>query len=200
MRFLAINTAAKEIEIAVCFDELKISKSLPKAMAAEQLLPLIDEILNESKIDLDKFEHFVCVTGPGSFTGIRIGVNTVRAFAYALKKQSYGVTFNRVMSYMHSGKVMTVVDGNSGVRYIAAFDGEELVLDHSCVYAKDVVNYVPAGYRVVSDCETEGIESQKYVPDGEALLKAAEYAIKNKLSDEPLYIRKAQPDRKEGDI
>ena len=53
---------------------------------------------------------------------------------------------------------------------------------------------------MVSDCETEGIESQKYVPDGEALLKAAEYAIKNKLSDEPLYIRKAQPDRKEGDI
>ena len=50
MRFLAINTAAKEIEIAVCFDDLKICKSLPKAMAAEQLLPLIDEILNESKI------------------------------------------------------------------------------------------------------------------------------------------------------
>lgn len=200
MRFLAINTAANVIEVAISFDNSEICRSLPKAMAAEQLLPLIDNILSENGISLGDFEQFVCVTGPGSFTGIRIGVNTTKAFAYALKKQSYGVTFNRVMSYMHSGKVMTIVDGNSGVRYIAEFDGEKVVLEHKCVYAKDVRNYLDGSEAVVSDCVTEGVDCIAYVADGKALLKAAKYAIENSLPDSPLYIRKAQPDRREGDI
>lgn len=198
MRYVAINTASSVIEIVVVFDDKFIAKRIEKKMAAEQLLPALDEILDTAQISLDMFDDFVCVVGPGSFTGIRIGVNTIRAFAYALKKNAYGVTFNRVLAYYYNGKSVAVVDGGNDVCYLAKYDDEATILEPICIYKKDINLYLTDGEKVVSDYQNDF--SQLFVNDGVALKKAAEFAIKNKLGTDPLYIRKPQPERKEFDI
>ena len=43
-------------------------------------MPLVDEILTQTKLTLKDFDFYACCTGPGSFTGVRIGVSTVKAF------------------------------------------------------------------------------------------------------------------------
>ena len=200
MRFIAINTAAPVIEILVVFDQSRKFARLEKVMAAEQLLPALDSLLDQMGKKLADFDHFVCVVGPGSFTGIRIGVNTVRAFAYALGKNAYGVTYNRVMAYNSSGKVLTLVDGGAGVCYVCAFDGDEEVGEPICIYKKDAKSQMDkfSSFKAVADYELDG--SEFYLPDGAALEKAACYAINAKLGTQPLYIRKPQPERKENDI
>ena len=200
MKFIAINTAAPIIEIAVVYDEQVSAVKLEKVMAAEQLLPTLDEMLDMLGLVLDDFDSFVCVTGPGSFTGIRIGINTVRSFAYALNKGVYGVTYDKVMAYNSSGKVVCVVEGGAGVCYVTAFDGEQVVCEPTCIYKKDLCGYLVkfSGYEVIADYAVEGATT--YNADGNSLIKAACYAIANKLDANPLYIRKAQPDRKENDI
>lgn len=196
MRFVAINTAGPIIEIAVCHDEKERYSKLDKVMAAEQLLPMLDEMLDEMKLELSDFDDFVCTVGPGSFTGIRIGVNTVRSFAYALNKNAYGVTYNRILAYSNMGRTVTFVDGGGLACYMAIYDGDETVSEPICIYKKDCAQYIESG--AIADFKLEG--TKIYDPDGSALIKAARYAINNKLGTDPLYIRKPQPERKGSDI
>lgn len=200
MRFIAINTAAPVIEIVVVYDEKHIAVRLEKVMAAEQLLPQLDEMLDKMELRVNDFDSFVCVVGPGSFTGIRIGINTVRSFAYALGKEAFGVTYDRVMAYNSSGKVVSVIEGGAGVCYVTAFDGEEIIYEPTCIYKKDLNDFLAkfAGYKVIADYAVDCAIA--YEASGQSLVKAAIYAIQNKLGTDPLYIRKAQPDRKENDI
>ncbi len=199
MRYLAINTAAPIIEIAVIYDEREEYIKLEKVMAAEQLLPEVDAALDKMGIKLSDLDDFVCVVGPGSFTGIRIGVNTVRALAYALNKNAYGVTYNRVMAYNISGsEVTTIVDGGGDVCYVAVYTGDETVAEPICIYKKDAEDFLKKYGNGISDFELPCCSV--YSPGIGAMKKAAEYAIKNKSGTQPVYIRKPQPDRKGSDI
>ncbi len=198
MRYLAINTAAPIIEIAVVFDEKEMYVTLEKVMAAEQLLPKIDDMLDDMGVTLSEFDDFVCVTGPGSFTGIRIGVNTVRAFAYALGKHAYGVTYDRVMAYNIGGDAVTFTDGGGDACYASAFNGDKMT-EQTCIYKKDARQFAERyGFKAISDFDLPFCVA--FTPTASAMRRAAEYAIKNKLGTQPVYIRKPQPDRKESDI
>lgn len=200
MRYVAINTAGPIIEALAVYDDKSEYIKLEKVMAAEQLLPALDEMIDKMGLKLSDFDDFVCVVGPGSFTGIRIGVNTVRAFAYALRKNVYGVTYNRVLAYNSNdnAKAVTLVDGGSGVCYVAAYDGDTLA-EPICIYKKDAKELCDKySLAVVADYELDGAEI--YRPDGRALKNAAEYAISTGSGTDPLYIRKPQPERKENDI
>lgn len=199
MRYVAINTAGPVIEIAVSYDDMSLYRKLRKVMAAEQLLPQIDEMLSEAGVKLADFDAFVCVVGPGSFTGIRIGVVVARTLGYALGKDVYGVTYNRVMAYnaMCRGRIVTAADGGGGTCYVAATEGDEAE-EAKCIYKKDLPEFARGCERVIADFEAEG--TIMYSPDGTSLMRAAEYAIENKCGTEPVYIRKPQPDRKGDDL
>lgn len=202
MKFLVINTAAPVIEIATVIGEKVNVRTLQKVMAAEQLLPNIDEMLNEQNLSISDFDQFVCTVGPGSFTGIRIGINTVRTLAYALNKNAYGVTYCKIMSYnsIGGGKTAVVIDGGANVCYVAAYDGEVEILQPTCIYKKDVEAFLASydGFERIADYDLPN--AKRYVFGSDAIIKAAKHAIKNESEPEPLYIRKPQPDRKESDI
>lgn len=193
MRFVAINTAGPKIEAAAVYDERSEYFILDKVMASEQLLPSIDEMLGKMGLRLSDFDDFVCVVGPGSFTGIRIGINTVRAFAYALNKHAYGVTYGRVMAYSSVGRVTTFIDGGGNACYRAVYDGDETVEADECIYKRDAV----ISGECIADFE---MGTKKYEGDRAALIRAARYAIEKRSSTDPIYIRKPQPERKENDI
>ena len=70
-------------------------------------------------------------------------------------------------------------------------------MEPTCIYKKDAEALLSKYKSAIADYDM-GVSL--YTPNGEALKKAAEYAIKNKLGTEPLYIRKPQPERKDSDI
>ena len=72
-------------------DEIFIKNELGIKKHNEIILDLVKQILNENKISLNDIDEFGVVVGPGSFTGIRVGIATIKAFKDALKKDARGI-------------------------------------------------------------------------------------------------------------
>ena len=82
MKILSIDTSSKICSVAILEDtDLIIEKHIENELThSQKLMPLIDEVLKSNNITLSDFDLFACSVGPGSFTGVRIGVSTVKAF------------------------------------------------------------------------------------------------------------------------
>src|SRR5512135_1749772 len=88
MTILAIDTSTDYLSLAVTRDGKTAARFHRRsAMRHSSLLvPMIDKILKKAKVKLKAVDCFAISIGPGSFTGLRIGVTTVKGLAYALKK------------------------------------------------------------------------------------------------------------------
>ncbi len=94
MKLLAVNTATPRCGVAVV-DEERVSAHFvidSRQTHARQLLPLIDQTLAISGLALSDLDGFAVVRGPGSFTGLRIGISTVKGLAAACDKPLTGVS------------------------------------------------------------------------------------------------------------
>lgn len=85
MKILAIDTSSAALGIALSTEKAMLSEfTQNKALThSEKLMPLIDTMLKNIDEDIKTVDAIACTTGPGSFTGIRIGVSTANAFAMA---------------------------------------------------------------------------------------------------------------------
>lgn len=94
MRALAIDTSTAAAGIAVVDEQGLLAEYLLKDMKthSQKLVPMLEELLRSLKLAPADIDIYAAVTGPGSFTGIRIGVTTVKSLAYALKKPTAGIT------------------------------------------------------------------------------------------------------------
>jgi tRNA threonylcarbamoyladenosine biosynthesis protein TsaB len=119
MRILALETATSACTVAVTDDSnvlAELTLQMPRVHSA-RLMPLIAQAIAESgiaKLDLDAIAVGV---GPGSFTGLRIGLATVKGLAYALGKPCVGVSTLRAMAYgtgAQIGLVVAMLDAKRG--------------------------------------------------------------------------------------
>jgi tRNA threonylcarbamoyladenosine biosynthesis protein TsaB len=101
MNFLAVDTSASYLTVIVNRGEDRFVSYLEKAGMKHStlLLPEIDRTLKEANLTLDKLDYFAVVIGAGSFTGIRIGVSTIKALAKSTKKPAVAVTSFDTMAY-----------------------------------------------------------------------------------------------------
>ncbi len=83
MKILSIDTSSKICSVSILEDtDLVIEKHIENELThSQKLMPLIDEILKANHLTLPDFDLFACSVGPGSFTGVRIGVSTIKAFS-----------------------------------------------------------------------------------------------------------------------
>ena len=99
----------------------KAVKFLPDCALTHSVVLMgeIENALAEAGIDKKDIDVFACAVGPGSFTGIRIGVATVKALAYALGKKVLGVTSFDSLAYNVSDgrKKLAVIDARHGNFY-----------------------------------------------------------------------------------
>ena len=161
------------------------------------LMGEIENCMQKANLDLSEVEVFACSVGPGSFTGIRIGVATAKAFAYALSKRVLGVTSFESLAYNIVEKVnkLTIVDARHDNFYVCGFDGENKVVLPPCFKSKTEILEMSKGYLIVSDCAVEGVES--VVADvHKGFISAVEARLSNATFDReqlvPLYVKKSQ--------
>ena len=86
MNILAIDTSSKICSVAILKDNEVITEKHNENTKthSEKLMPMIDQVLKECNLNLKDFDLFACGIGPGSFTGVRIGVSTIKAFCDVL--------------------------------------------------------------------------------------------------------------------
>ena len=196
MKYLAIDTSGAQL-IVVLRDEDKLyTKFNPDCSLAHSvsLMPAVEEILLSANIDLGALDFIAVVTGAGSFTGIRIGVSTVKALGFAKNKPILGVTSFDTLAYtIDSGKVLAVIDAKHGNYYVAGYENKKLVLAPTFISFDDLVK-LSKEYRLVS-VDALTIDHMK----GD-LVKGLISAVEDKVCDatfdyqmvEPLYVRKSQ--------
>ena len=82
MKILSIDTSSKICSVAVLEDDNLITEKHidDEKTHSQKLMPLIDEVLLSCNLSLYDFDLYTCCIGPGSFTGVRIGVSTIKAF------------------------------------------------------------------------------------------------------------------------
>jgi tRNA threonylcarbamoyladenosine biosynthesis protein TsaB len=88
------------------------------------LLPLIEQICKMTNMPIDEIDLFVCTVGPGSFTGIRIGLSTVKGFALATGKPVVGVSTLEALAMNLSGSdfvVCPMLDARKNQIYSALY-------------------------------------------------------------------------------
>lgn len=126
MNILAIETSSKLCGICLCkdkkiIDKLEINNGLTHS---ETLMPLIKKLLEKNNINISNIDAFVCDIGPGSFTGIRIGVATAIAFVDSSNSAKYtGVSSLEALSYniKENGYIASVIDCKNNNCYYALF-------------------------------------------------------------------------------
>lgn len=94
MLVLAIHTAGPACDLALLQDELVLGQECEAMVRGQdaRLPDLVKTLLHRSAVSLSQIDRFAVVTGPGSFTGIRVGVAFARGLALAGEKPCVGVT------------------------------------------------------------------------------------------------------------
>jgi tRNA threonylcarbamoyl adenosine modification protein YeaZ len=96
MRVLAIDTALEACSAAVLDTEqggILASESIPMVRGhAEALLPLVSRVMSEAGMEFGALDRIAVTVGPGSFTGLRVGVAAARGIAVAAGKPAVGLT------------------------------------------------------------------------------------------------------------
>jgi tRNA threonylcarbamoyladenosine biosynthesis protein TsaB len=96
MRILAIDTALEACSAAVLDTEhvaVAVHESLPMVRGhAEALIPLIARVLGRARLTFSEIDRIAVTTGPGSFTGLRVGISAARGIALASGKPAVGLS------------------------------------------------------------------------------------------------------------
>lgn len=196
MKYLAIDTSGDLVVIAVN-GEKTVVKYLEGCTAQHSLtlMPYVEKSLDESGLELDSVDFFAVVTGPGSFTGIRIGVSTVKALCLASGKKALGLTAFDCLAYDDNvpEKAFCVIDASHGNYYCAAYDGKKLSMA-PCFLTEAQVREKSAGYTIVASKEVpfDGAVTAS-IPNG---LKNAADRLGGAAGDYetvlPLYVKRSQ--------
>jgi tRNA threonylcarbamoyladenosine biosynthesis protein TsaB len=122
---LALDTTSEFGSLAVRRDGETISELAlhsPEGFA-HLIFPAIDEVLCKSGIGLADIDCFAAANGPGSFTGVRVGLSAIKGLAAALGKPAVGVSNLRALaSFGNSPLRATMIDARRGEVYAAVYD------------------------------------------------------------------------------
>ncbi len=126
MKLFAVDTSAKTVSAAVLEDDRLITQvTLHTGLThSETLLPICADLLKNARLTLDEIDGFAAGIGPGSFTGLRIGISAVKGFAYAKGKPCAGVSSLEGLAYCHldkEGILCAVTDARRDDAYCACF-------------------------------------------------------------------------------
>jgi tRNA threonylcarbamoyladenosine biosynthesis protein TsaB len=102
---------------------------------AHVLFPAIEQALATARIRLEAVNCFAAASGPGSFTGIRVGLSAVKGLAEAMGKPAVGVSNLKALALFGSGQLRaTVLDARRNQVYVAVYNSKlEIVVPETVV-------------------------------------------------------------------
>ena len=123
---------------------IMIRNKVEKPIIMEDRITEIDNLLKDEKLALNEIDYFGAITGPGSFTGIRIGLTIAKTMAYSLDisiKSISSLTAYLVSNDSNSDK-MCLIEDNKGY-YVSVFDKDKNSIIPEC-YSEEVNYNYPA--------------------------------------------------------
>ena len=137
MKILAVDTTAVSASVAVTQDGKVLSCAFTNTglTHSQTLMPMIDRVLSGAGISAAEIDLFAVNNGPGSFTGVRIGVAAVKGMAHTTEKNCVGISTLESLAYNLSDSDCTAVcamDARCGQVYAAVFRCENGTVTRLC--------------------------------------------------------------------
>ena len=129
MKILALETSAKSVSCAVVEDGAPLASAYQCTglTHSRTLLPMVDAMLKNADLTLDDINAIAIAAGPGSFTGLRIGIAAVKGLAWAADKPCLGVSTLEAMvqNAAHiDGLIVGAMDARRSQVYNAVFEAK----------------------------------------------------------------------------
>jgi tRNA threonylcarbamoyladenosine biosynthesis protein TsaB len=223
MRALAVDTTGAHGSVALVAEGelvalVGIRETGPRH--AESLLPTIENLLRRLSLELSQIDGFAVAVGPGSFTGLRIGIASVEGLAFATGKPAAGVSALEATAYRFRhlpGLLVAMIEAYRGEVYGAAYRWQSgalhLEVEPICATASEFLAMLPERPSIVGGTaivrHREAIErsvagarmadssffiAEEVARIGEAKLLAGGAAALGALT--PIYIRPPEAERK----
>ena len=168
MKILSVETASQICSVAVLEDKNVIAELSinDKNTHSQKMMPLIDKILKETNLTLKDIDLFTCDKGPGSFTGIRIGVASLKAFHDVLNTPLIGVSSLKSLAYnlednneykslLANSYICSLIDAKHDNVYYGLFKYEDnafkAVADYKAESINNAINSIKATINSLDD-------------------------------------------------
>ena len=220
MKILSIDTSSEVCAVALLEDDKVIDEKIldDGKTHSENLMPLIDELLKSNNIELKNINLIACSPGPGSFTGIRIGVATIKPFAEVLGLKIASVTslesLARNVENALGRKIVSLIDARNNQVYAGVFDEnynkvEEYIADDiNNVIEKlkkyDGIVFVGNGSELNKELLEKNLENISFCDNNkQSAISLGKIGYKKYLENDlctadsflPIYLRKSQAER-----
>ena len=208
MKYLAIDTTSAALRVILGADGEIYEFYEEGKKASEILLTAIDGLLDRTGLALADVDVYAAVTGPGSFTGIRIGLNTVKTFASVTGRKIVAVNSIEKLAYNYTdGITEGFVFAYADFCYVGAYDASG-----NCVSAPEMITLDEAKARAEKSEFSVVCDEAAYAKLGAwekddssvSFRRAVESAInrgeaKDYREIEPSYLIKSQAERERGE-
>ncbi len=213
MKILALDTATSSCSVALWADGVKACRATVMERGhAEALMPMVIEVLAEAGVAFADVDLVAVTTGPGSFTGLRIGLAAARGMALAASLPCFGVTTLEAVAESidhrrHADKmVLAALDSKRGDIFAQVFGAVDHPLEQpAAVSADDLPRIISAGpvvvvgsaadtaVRVLTDAGIQAVAATPAVPVATAVaaIAARRWPNDEELSrpPAPMYLR-----------
>jgi len=152
MKILGIDTTTKSASCSVLNEDKYYTKAISNEIThSEKLLPIIHETLEESNLKIKDIELLLAINGPGSFTGIRIGLATVKALAQVRDLDIYSISSIDLISYVALKKlekkeayVLSLIDAKNnrvyyGINKVYVNENNKIVIEKVMDVSNDIL-------------------------------------------------------------
>lgn len=157
---------------------------------SEMMVTEVDNILTRNKITKEELDAVVVGIGPGSYTGVRIGVTIAKTIAYALKIKIYAKSSLSLLKHVEKPTIC-LFNARSGRSYFAVYQGHK-VIEKDCVKTnEEVLAYIKdhPDYLVNGDTYQISLESGEF----DILANLADFnkdeEVKNVFTLNPVYLK-----------
>ena len=110
MKIWARDTSNRPLSVAILEDKRLLAETTTNVLRnhSTTLMPIVEDLLKKAATTIQEIDRFVVAKGPGSYTGLRIGVTTAKTFAFTLNKELVGVSSLKVLAanYKNTNRVI----------------------------------------------------------------------------------------------
>ncbi len=222
MKILSVDTSSIVCSVSILENEqILYEASTNNGLThSEKLMPMVKEAFDKLSLNLSDIDMYVSSIGPGSFTGIRIGISTIKAFVDVYNKPYFGISSLEGLAYNTNSTnlVCSIIDAKNNNVYAGIYKYEngiytleedyisdtiETLLTKLSKYSKTVITFVGDGSVVYHDillstipnCEFSHNNNCSSVSNAICAFRKHQNNIIDSNNLSPLYLKKSQAER-----
>ena len=176
---LFLDTSSSYLSSAI-YKDGKLLKSvfeyLEKDMSKYALLR-VKEMMDSLLLKPNDIDNIVVVNGPGSYTGLRVGVTIAKTYAWGLNKKLFSVSSLLTMATSQKDKdyIVPIIDARRDFFFAGVYDKNyNTIMEDTYISRKDLEDFLSkleGTYSFVSTTNIKDLETIKYIPDYENLFR-----------------------------